>query len=76
MSGLGFVLQQIPLAVTLLPPSLVTFPPLDADVSVIFVIEFVDKDGIVFDVPIVVKLQVFDVAKIWSVAGLITSIFQ
>ena len=45
--GLAEVLQQTPLAVTLDPPSEVTFPPPDAVVEVMEVIVAVVKVGVV-----------------------------
>jgi hypothetical protein len=47
MEGFGEVLQQTPLAVTKDPPSVVTFPPQDADDAVIDVTSEVVKEGVV-----------------------------
>ena len=43
--GLAVRLQHTPRALTVAPPSLVTFPPLDAELVVILVIEVVVKTG-------------------------------
>jgi hypothetical protein len=47
MSGFGEVLQHTPLAVTVAPPSEITFPPLVAVVCVISVTGDVDTVGAV-----------------------------
>ncbi len=44
--GLPVVFQHMPLEVISVPPSLVIFPPVDADVVVIFVKAVVVKTGI------------------------------